>query len=685
MCLRKICLISARTLLVFLACLSCAYAGNATRIPEADVQAGDIQYVIDKGRVLTLDSLRNREMEPYDKLVPNFGFMDGAVWFRFTVTGQPGEVRILELKNPNLDLVDVFAGTHGKILQQYHTGDLFPFIQRPVQHRFFQFPLYIPDGGRLNVLLRVDNHGDQFFIPIAHWTKEALARRDYNEQFALGIYYGLLIFVLLLNLFIYLIIGERANLYYILYVFGLFMLQFALGGHGVEYLWNNNPYVAQHAAPFLASATVLFLIIFAVRFLNMHNIMPRFGRIFTSIGWLIFVNCFLALLPMAWTYKLSILSINLLTFILNLTIIPVTVYAMIKLKYKPARFFLVAFVALSIGVFAFILRNAGIAPSHVLTDFSLQIGSALEVILLSFAIVDKFKMFKNEALLRLEEMNRLKSEQNILLEQQVKERTNEINQQKEELADKNKEILDSIAYAKRIQEAILPPDDALTSQLPNGFVYYQPKDIVAGDFYWVEKLGDQIMFAVADCTGHGVPGAMVSVVCHNALNRAVREFRLTDPAAMLDQVRGIVTESFETGGREVNDGMDIALCILDPHTRKLHYAGANNPLYLVRNGKLHEYKPDKQPVGKYVDRKPFVSHLIECLPGDSVYIFSDGFPDQFGGPKGKKFKYGAFKKLLMEISADDSVTQRHVLEKTFVNWKGDLPQVDDVCVMGLIF
>lgn len=267
-----------------------------------------------------------------------------------------------------------------------------------------------------------------------------------------------------------------------------------------------------------------------------------------------------------------------------------------------------------------------------------------------------------------------------------KKKDNEIiGLQKQEVEDKNKEITDSITYAKRIQEAILPNRNFVTEVLPQSMIYYAPKDIVAGDFYWVVQHGDHLIFAVADCTGHGVPGAMVSVVCHNALNRSVREFGLTDPAEILERTSLLVQETFATSQNEIKDGMDIALCSLNTTSNQLQFAGANNGLYRFRNGELYEIKPTKRPIGSYAVEKDFESHQIDLQIGDTIYLFTDGFADQFGGDSGKKLKYKTFKTILSEASELPISEQHDHLQDAFVQWKGEFEQIDDVCVMGIKF
>lgn len=260
---------------------------------------------------------------------------------------------------------------------------------------------------------------------------------------------------------------------------------------------------------------------------------------------------------------------------------------------------------------------------------------------------------------------------------------NKLAQQKILIETKNRDITDSIQYAKQIQSAILPSDEAIKKQFTDNFVFYKPKDIVAGDFYWMLELPHQILFAVADCTGHGVPGAMVSVVCHSALNRAVKEFNLSSPAKILDKATEIVIETFEKNDSNIKDGMDIALCSFNKEKDELEYAGANNSIYLIKNGELNEFKSDKQPVGKYVNSKPFTNKQIKLEKNDSIYLFTDGYSDQFGGPKGKKYKYKAFKELLISIHKKAMNEQKQLIYKSFIEWQGNLEQIDDICVVGI--
>ena len=268
---------------------------------------------------------------------------------------------------------------------------------------------------------------------------------------------------------------------------------------------------------------------------------------------------------------------------------------------------------------------------------------------------------------------------------QLKESNSHIRSLVSSLMVKEKQILSSIKYAKRLQTAILPPNKLVEKYLINSFILYKPKDIIAGDFYWMEVIGDNIIFALADSTGHGVPGAMISVICHNSLNRAVREFNLLDPGQILDKTNENVIEYFNRSEEIIKDGMDIALCVYNHKQSTLKYSGANRPLLLCSNNTITKIKADFQGIGNCFDSQPFRTHTLNLKKGDSIYLFSDGYIDQFGGPKQKKFKYGKLKELILENQLKSMEDQKQYFEHSFDTWKGDQEQTDDVCIIGVRF
>ncbi len=280
-----------------------------------------------------------------------------------------------------------------------------------------------------------------------------------------------------------------------------------------------------------------------------------------------------------------------------------------------------------------------------------------------------------------------------VLEMKVIERTEEVVRQKEEVERQSRKIeelynnvTDSIRYAKRIQESILPPERRIREMLPESFVLYRPKDIVSGDFYWFDQVEDKVIFAAVDCTGHGVPGAFMSLVGYNGLNQAVKEHGRSRPSEVLRELNRIAYDALHKDREQglVRDGMDMALCSYDPANRILEYAGANCPLYVVRGPELIQFTPDKSAIGSFdLNGMAFTDHRIRLDAGDMVYVFSDGYADQFGGPRGKKFLYRRFRELLQSISTLPANEQGDKLDEAFRSWRSGHEQVDDILVIGM--
>ena len=276
---------------------------------------------------------------------------------------------------------------------------------------------------------------------------------------------------------------------------------------------------------------------------------------------------------------------------------------------------------------------------------------------------------------------REKKKANILL----KDQNEEIKSQRDKIFEQNKEITDSIEYASKIQSAILPPNAYISGILPDYFILYRPRDIVSGDFYWINKFKNQIFLCAADCTGHGVPGAFMSMLGIALLNEIINKKSKFSAADILNNLRSQVVDSLHQKGYEgeTQDGMDIAFCIIDLEHKKIQFSGAFNPLFIIRKKELIEFKGDKMPIGIHLKQHvPFTNHDIDYKPGDQIYLFSDGYADQFGGPNRKKFLIKRFRELLVENSNKSMSDQKTVLENTIDEWMGYYDQIDDILVFG---
>ncbi|MGZ4055837.1 MAG: PP2C family protein-serine/threonine phosphatase [Bacteroidia bacterium] len=266
----------------------------------------------------------------------------------------------------------------------------------------------------------------------------------------------------------------------------------------------------------------------------------------------------------------------------------------------------------------------------------------------------------------------------------------EISHQRDVIEEANKDILSSIHYAKRIQKALLASDSMMKKNLQEHFVLYKPKDIVSGDFYWGENVNNKFLLCTADCTGHGVPGAFMSLLGISFLNETVKERKIIRPDLIFNQLREDIIHVLNPEGtiEEGKDGMDAVLCCFDFQNMTLEFACANNPLWIIRENKLLEFKPDKQPIGMYEiyeesEHKQFTLQTVQLQKGDLIYTFTDGYADQFGGEKGKKFKYKHMQETLLEISKNSMEEQSTRLNKIIEDWKGSLDQVDDILMIGI--
>ncbi len=657
---------------------------------------------------------------------PNLDFTSSRFWIKFSIENQTDESYfILETARPITNKV-IFYEMNGPLVEnEYMSGDDFHYSEKVIPHRKNLFPFTIEPGETKDYYLELESDGEVLTLPVIIHDKIGFFDGDSRNHFSFGFYYGLMSLVIIIYFFFFIMLKDRSFLYYILYVFAQALLQFSLDGFSYHHFFPSGGYLANHFVLIIASVTIVLLLTYVRQFLNLKERNKLLNKVFVICKSVVFVALIMSLIP-GKLYELSypiINGVSLLSIIL-------TVVAIFRLKYKKIEvdnYFTLAFTILITGAVIFILGNFNIVGDSSISQVALKVSSAIEVAILSISMSNKYRKLQKDkeaaqavALKSLEEQNALKDSINIKLEQQVKERTFEIEEQKEKLAEINNEILSSIHYAKRIQEAILPSDAHVKNLLPKSFIFYRPKDVVSGDFYFVEPTRtsndevDLVLFAAVDCTGHGVPGAFMSIVGNNYLTQTITEESVNSTAEALDYLNQGVCKSLRQDAKfnetTVRDGMDISLCAFDKKKRLLHFSGAKNPVYVVRKGSeekelgfeldaegknplkmeganiyLNEIKGDAHPIGAYVgnELKAFTNNSIELLEGDMVYVFSDGFADQFGGPSGKKYKYKTFKKFLLSISQFEPEKQRDMLIAEFDKWKGDNEQLDDVLVIGV--
>ncbi len=358
------------------------------------------------------------------------------------------------------------------------------------------------------------------------------------------------------------------------------------------------------------------------------------------------------------------------------------------------------------GVFFYInpiIQNlTGKAPNHFLAKHLKEVQLDVEIIDTWSKVLDKvkddqakismemeFPSLQGERIMQVNAIPEFNEEEKLESVLIVSHDITESKKIEMEIRSNNKKITESINYAKRIQSAILPNYEVIKSTLPNSFIFYRPRDVVSGDFPWFLKNGEDIYFAVVDCTGHGVPGALISLIGYFILNDIVNSRKISEVGSILDSLNEGVTKTLkqDTANSQTRDGMDISLSKINLKKHTLQYAGANRPLYFKRKDELLQYRGDKFPIGggKYKNRTSFTTHHIELEPDDEIYMFSDGLPDQFGGPSNKKFAPRQIREIIQNSNSQNMQEMHHIIEDAFENWKGDRKQTDDVLMIGIKF
>ncbi len=647
---------------------------------------------------------------------PAVQFTRSRFWMKFSITNESDYWDFfLETARPITDKVFFYrVNEQNELLEIRKNGDDFNYYGKDVPHRKNLFPVQIKKGETQFFYVAVVSGGEGILLPLRVHEKMTFFEQDYKDQFKNGFYFGLICLVIVIYFFFYLLLKDKSFLYYILYVFFQGLLQFSLDGYSHHHFFPANQYMINFFPPLTGALAIIFMLIYVSNFLSLSAKYPRLNKTFLVAGILIGVSLIFNLLP-GKLHAISYPAINgmsLLSIVLSVS----TIFYLRARKETIDIYFTIAFVVLITGAILFILGNFGIIQNSKVSLNALKVCSILEVVILSVSMSFKYRELQKDkeeaqavALKNLQEKNAAMDEINVRLEEQVIERTSEIETQRAELANKNDEILSSIKYAKRIQEAILPLNEQVKRLIPDSFIFYLPKDVVSGDFYFVEEKQNanhkSTVFAAIDCTGHGVPGAFMSIVGNNFLSQSIAENNLKTPADILHFLNKGVSESLRQNlsGEQVRDGMDMALCMINATRTELQFSGAKNPIYIIRNVMkqsneiigdikdknetyvLIEIKGDKQPIGNHsgADLIPFTNHKIPVEKGDILYIFTDGYADQFGGDRSKKFNYKRFRSFLLQNADLPMQEQRDMLEKNFHSWKGNLDQIDDVLVMGI--
>jgi len=787
---------------------------------------------------------------------PNFGMTQAVYWIRFTLHNQSDnqEEFFLEIKNPALDYIGLYYQKNSQwaVLEG---GDKYPFHKRQIKNRNHVFPIHLPMGETTTYYLKVYSEHGALQIPAKLQTPLAFDIYHHEMQFIFGINYGIIIFIIINNLFLFWSIRQSSDLYYVFaMVFSLLFIA-SLNGHGYEYIWSNNVWVQNNSLPIFMMSVSFWTTIFCRHFLNTKKYLPRLDRV---LFFMTIIQGLTTLLPYVHVYALIINSVvSIFAFIILL----VAGILSMREKVPSSAFFVIAFSVYLVGLIVYRLKSWAIIPITPFTEYSVQFGAALQVILISFAMVDKVKRLQDERGKAQKKALKLQQEITEELEEKVARRTKQIENQKKEIetAYRNVEVLatigqeitsslnfeeifrklygyvnkvmdasmfgvdvyyperaeieykfniendeslpneivsmreknnlsvwtiknkkeifmndvkaessryvpdlefisgswpgsviyipltigtrtlgcvtvqsfhkkaynaqdveiiktlasytaialdhakaydtlrtannstmQSIRYAKRIQEAVLPSHKKMTENFSDSFIFYEPRDIVSGDFYWFTQIEGMKIIAAVDCTGHGVPGAFMTMMGNDLLNNVVNDKGIIEPSEILIELDKKVqkTLNIENAGRKSvqsrNDGMDLAIVAIKEKTQTILFAGAKSPLFHIQNGEPHLIKGSKFPIGssQFSHKKVFETKLLNYQKGDMFYIYSDGFQDQFGGEEGRKYLSKRFRQFLIRISHHPLKEQRRMLKKELRNWQNRQKQTDDILVIG---
>ncbi|MFM7722007.1 MAG: 7TM diverse intracellular signaling domain-containing protein [Bacteroidota bacterium] len=683
-----------------------------------------LNYFHDSSKTLSIDEISKKEFRRNSDNTPNLGFTGGNHWFYLVVKNNYSDAKpLLEIQYPFYDTINVYIQYENTINETFTSGDCFKFNSRPIDHKNFIYPLNIEKGKCCKIFVELKCNGEATSFPATVSDPESLNKKDNKETILLGIYYGILLFAFFLSFFLGNALGERSHFYYILYLISLTSFQGSLDGISFQYLWPNYPWIANHVIPFSGSLSLVFLLLFSDKLLLISSQNKFSKQLFNFILVSLITLALLSLLN-GFFYSLSIKLISVSALLVDLYIFfgAIRLY---KQQSNTARFFILGFGFLLVMILIVQIKNFGLLPRVFITEFGIHLGSLLEVILLTFALADRVRSLqleKNKAqkalLLQQEETIAIQQSINEKLEQIVIERTKEVVSQKEIIEEKNKDITDSINYAERIQRGVLKSEKQLQKIFEESFILFKPKDIVSGDFYWFSNMNitpisnnpsqPLAVIAVIDCTGHGIPGAFMSMVGNTILNQTLKDPRIKTPADALnylnEEVKStLLKKDIHHDTDLIKDGMDISMIAMNLHSLKMSFAGANNSCWIVRSNStnlpkdfivnefegnesyLIELKPNKQAIGVNTNtlENPFTNAEIQLEKGDAVYLFSDGYADQFGGEKNKKFGSKKLKEVLANFHKSTLLKGEQHLLNIHYSWKGDNNQVDDICILGI--
>jgi serine phosphatase RsbU (regulator of sigma subunit) len=671
-----------------------------------------------------------------------------CVWLKINTENRISASRTYLINLPEMTGMDslnfYYSSSAGEIIEK-KSGILFPVEDRDFIYKdWHAVTLPLEKGESQTFYLRWRAEENVVAPYMQLFAQETITRYDRIERMVLFGFLGTMLIISVFFLFLFGVIHERQYLYFALYIGSLAVFLFISAGYLDEYFWKEDNFFLKFLdrfQPYIMSWISVFFLLFGIAYLDLRRKLKYWYRSVVVVLSLTGVRILLVLFEVLFNlnYPEIIDDIFTIVWVFTVAIIPLFILIMpaifrIRSGFRPGWYFLISnlvlialvYITLYSSEFSFtVLTLYDSMVTRIFINSGVYVAAVLQILIFTFGLAQKIRLdalekkeIQEQIIDQLRVNEKLKDQVNRELEGKVMERTREINEQKKEIESQrdeieaqrdmvfaqNTEIKDSIDYAQRIQDAVLPRQEYLSRVLSEYFVLYKPKDVVSGDFYWIREVNGSLVVVAADCTGHGVPGAFMSMLGITLLNEQLTRDHLDDPAAILDNMRSKVKEMLVQQGKveEQKDGMEMSIAIIHKEKKLLHFAGANNRLILVRNsnqlsgkkpelesslaGKdsyLFDIKGDRQPIGFYWEETKFTNHRFEVKEQDTIYLFTDGFMDQFGGEQRKKFKIHRFKELLLSLQKEPMQKQKQLLENAFNKWRGDIEQIDDLCVVGI--
>lgn len=640
-----------------------------------------------------------KNFQASDMEKPNFGYTDAAIWFAFRLRKEDSARWVFHIDTPLIDSISLYTEQPDGTWKVREFGNKQPFFSWDIDHVSPAVFLDLPQGHERRFFVRIVN-SSPMVLPTYLMRQDAFQSHTRWHHAAYGLYFGGLFVMVLFNLVLFYSLRERSYIFYIASILTTILLTSSINGFAFKFLYPDLPMLNGYASRVLAGLIVIVTALFAQEFLHTRRYSPLIHRLLYANMGLASIAIVLTVTDIWAGATSKVVSIHSLLLLVS------GIVAWRK-RNKYARFFVFAWASYILGGLAYTQRIAGNLPSTFWTAHGAEMGSFAEVILLGIALSDRYRMIQQAHEEAIQQALKIEKKAAETLERKVSERTHElteanqelnqlneelnaafetVNLQKSDIEKKNRDIGASINYARRIQRAMLPTEEQMKGHLPEQFILFRPRDIVSGDFYFFAQKGQNSFVAAVDCTGHGVPGAFMSMIGNDLLYQLIDD-GLTDTSRILEGLHEGVRRALRQRETKNQDGMTISLCRIDRNEQALYFAGAKQGLFVLREGEPARYvKGSRYEIGgmeRENSARTYETHRIPLQSPTTIYMYSDGYQDQIGGPKNRKLRSKPFRALLEEYAPLPPDEQRKQLMQYLNNWMKNESQLDDILVWGI--